>query len=66
MSVKHQPAQRLYKLRTVCFLPLAWSHFGFSDPSAQLTLVPQYIGISLDIPKFINVIKEKIYNAFFL
>jgi len=58
MSVTHQ---RLYKLRTDCFLPLTWSHFEFSDPSARLTLIPQYISISLELPKFINMIKEKIY-----
>jgi hypothetical protein len=66
MSVKLQPAQSLYKLRTDCFLPLTWSHFEFSDPSARLTLILQYIDISLDLPKFINVIKGKIYDAFFL
>lgn len=53
--------QRLYKLRTDRFLPLTWSHFEFSDPSARLTLIPQYISISLDLPKFINMMKEKIY-----
>jgi len=65
MSVTHQPARRLYKLLTDWFLLLTWSHFKFSDPSARLTLIPLYIGISLDLPKFVNVIKEKIYDGLF-
>lgn len=53
--------QRLYKLRTDRFLPLTWSHFELSDPSPRLTLIPQYISISLDLPKFVNMMKEKIH-----